>query len=183
MIEEKIIELEKEWLELQPRPSQRELLEIFPEAKPYLKEKLKDYRNLERELAREIIEDLKRIYKKKTDKFTIWFLEKIVEVWKGEKLNWLNKKIRELHWVLYPKKTERGVSREEIERAENYPFKDLVGTEKNFILCPFHKEKKPSFYIKNNWAYCFACGWHGNTIKFLMGKNKISFIEAVKFLQ
>ncbi|GAH55010.1 unnamed protein product, partial [marine sediment metagenome] len=46
-------------------------------------------------------------------------------------------------------------------------------------LCPFHKEKKSSFYIKNNWGYCYGCGWHGDTIKFLMEKENLGFKEAI----
>ena len=178
-----IAKLEKEWLETQPYLSTRELLDIFPEAKPYLKLKLQDYKKKSDKLASEIRKDLKRIYKKKTDEFTIWFLEKIIEVWKGETLNWLGKEISKLEWLLFPKKVKGRITESQIEQARNYPFKDLVGTKKDFILCPFHKEKKPSFYLKNNWGYCFACGWHGDTIKFLMDKYNMTFVKAVNYLQ
>ena len=69
-----------------------------------------------------------------------------------------------------------------IERAKQYPFENLIDTKRDFALCPFHSEKKPSFYVKNNWGYCFGCGWHGDTIKFLMEQNDLTFQEAIKYL-
>lgn len=51
-------------------------------------------------------------------------------------------------------------------------------------LCPFHKEKTPSFYVNTveNFFYCFGCGASGNAITFLMMKEGYTFSEAVKFL-
>ncbi|BBA84910.1 DNA primase [endosymbiont of Pachyrhynchus infernalis] len=53
-----------------------------------------------------------------------------------------------------------------------------------FSLCPFHKERKPSFSINkiDKFYYCFGCGISGNSIKFLMDFNKLSFIESIKEL-
>jgi len=181
----KIDEIEllgKEWLESQPRFSDRELLLIFPEAKPFSKEKLKENQKAFKILSSEIRNDLKRIYDKKIDEFTRWFLVKIVELWKGEKLNWLDKEIRKWEYLLNPQIKKSKIDDSMIERAKDYSFKDLVGTKKDFILCPFHSEKRASFYIKNNWGYCFACGWHGDTIKFLMERDGLTFQEAVKYL-
>jgi len=55
----------------------------------------------------------------------------------------------------------------------------------NYVaLCPFHREKTPSFTInpQKNFYYCFGCGVHGNMFQFLMDYEKISFAEAVKKL-
>lgn len=80
------------------------------------------------------------------------------------------------------KKLDR-VSPEEIARALEFPFKDLIKLNRiGFALCPFHKEKRPSFYVKNNWGYCFGCQWNGNTIKFLMERDNRPFKEVVRFL-
>lgn len=53
-----------------------------------------------------------------------------------------------------------------------------------FALCPFHKEKTPSFYINDEKSvfFCFGCGFGGNGITFLVKIKSISFIEAVDFL-
>ena len=173
--------LERAWQKSQPRLSGAEWLEVFPEAKSYLEYNLKRYRQEAKKLASEIQGDLMRIYKKK-DEFTVWFLEKIVEIWKGEKLNWLDKEVRRLQWLLCPKKLKGKITEEQIQRAKEYPFKDLIETKGDFALCPFHSERKPSFYIKNNWGYCYGCGWHGDTIKFLMERDGLTFQEAIKYL-
>ena len=51
-------------------------------------------------------------------------------------------------------------------------------------LCPFHSEKNPSFSIStsNNLFYCFGCKCGGDAIEFIKIKEKLSFIEAVRFL-
>ena len=56
---------------------------------------------------------------------------------------------------------------------------------RNFLgLCPFHKEKSPSFTVSDDKQifYCFGCGEGGNVITFLMKINNISYPEAVRYL-
>lgn len=56
---------------------------------------------------------------------------------------------------------------------------------KNFKgLCPFHKEKTPSFMIspeRQNW-HCFGCGLGGDVFTFLMKYENLEFAEALKVL-
>ncbi len=51
-------------------------------------------------------------------------------------------------------------------------------------LCPFHKEKTPSFYVSPDLGvyHCFGCGASGNAITFVMETEGLSFREAVEFL-
>ena len=51
-------------------------------------------------------------------------------------------------------------------------------------LCPFHNEKTPSFSVseEKQLYYCFGCGAGGNVITFLMQKENMTFIEAIKYL-
>ena len=51
-------------------------------------------------------------------------------------------------------------------------------------LCPFHNEKTPSFSVSEDKQlyYCFGCGAGGNVITFLMQKENMSFVEAIKYL-
>ncbi len=55
----------------------------------------------------------------------------------------------------------------------------------NFIgLCPFHKEKTPSFNVNPKLGIfkCFGCGAGGNVFQFLMRIESLGFPEAVKIL-
>lgn len=59
----------------------------------------------------------------------------------------------------------------------------LKRTGKNFQgLCPFHSEKTPSFNVNpdRQMFYCFGCHAGGNVISFLMKKENLTFLEAVK---
>ena len=48
-------------------------------------------------------------------------------------------------------------------------------------LCPFHKDSKPSMYIRDDGSfYCFGCQKKGSIFNFLMEQNGASFPDAVK---
>ena len=51
-------------------------------------------------------------------------------------------------------------------------------------LCPFHKEKTPSFTVNEDkgFFHCFGCGAHGDVIGFVMRDEGLSFPEAVERL-
>lgn len=51
-------------------------------------------------------------------------------------------------------------------------------------LCPFHKEKTPSFHISpgEQLYYCFGCGAGGNVIGFIERIENLDYVEAVKLL-
>jgi DNA primase len=51
-------------------------------------------------------------------------------------------------------------------------------------LCPFHSEKTPSFLVNEelNLYKCFGCGAGGDSIKFLMEIEGISFLDALERL-
>jgi hypothetical protein len=71
----------------------------------------------------------------------------------------------------------------EIEHARTVPlYKVIHPLPKNrFILCPYHKEKTPSFKVFER-GYCFGCGVSVDAIKWLMDEENYSFMEAVKRL-
>ncbi len=51
-------------------------------------------------------------------------------------------------------------------------------------LCPFHKEKSPSFHVhpERGFYHCFGCGESGSGIDFAMKTNGLDFVEAVRML-
>lgn len=56
---------------------------------------------------------------------------------------------------------------------------------RNYLgLCPFHKEKTPSFNVieDRQFYHCFGCGKSGDVFKFLEEYRQISFQESVKVL-
>ena len=88
------------------------------------------------------------------------------------------------------------VSNEELERLKkDIPILKLVEAQgiklqphgRNFIgLCPFHDDKEPSLVItpeKNLFNCLGACGSGGTVIDWVMKAEKLSFREAVSFLQ
>ncbi len=51
-------------------------------------------------------------------------------------------------------------------------------------LCPFHREKSPSFHVSEDKQlyHCFGCGVGGNAIHFVMAAENLDFVEALKYL-
>ena len=51
-------------------------------------------------------------------------------------------------------------------------------------LCPFHNEKTPSFTVSpsKDIYKCFGCGKSGNAIGFIMEHEKLSYVEALRWL-
>ncbi|MCP4582532.1 MAG: DNA primase [candidate division Zixibacteria bacterium] len=56
--------------------------------------------------------------------------------------------------------------------------KDFLG------LCPFHREKTPSFTVvpAKDFFYCFGCGASGNAASFIMRHENLDYPEALRFL-
>ncbi len=51
-------------------------------------------------------------------------------------------------------------------------------------LCPFHKEKTPSFTVSPDKGlfYCFGCGKGGDIFRFVMDQEAVSFVQALDIL-
>ena len=51
-------------------------------------------------------------------------------------------------------------------------------------LCPFHKEKTPSFHVneERGFYHCFGCQASGDAIRFVQEMQGLSFAEAVREL-
>src|SRR5262245_20910821 len=51
-------------------------------------------------------------------------------------------------------------------------------------LCPFHKEKTPSFHVnaERGFFHCFGCKESGSSVDFVMKLEGQSFAEAIRSL-
>lgn len=85
------------------------------------------------------------------------------------------------------------ISRETLDRIRS--ANDIVDTINRYIplkragsnhiaLCPFHREKTPSFNVNPHRQifHCFGCGKGGDVIAFVMEHEKLPFADAVKRL-
>ncbi len=64
-------------------------------------------------------------------------------------------------------------------------YVNLKKSGKNYLgLCPFHKEKTPSFSVdpRKQFYHCFGCGEGGDVISFIMKVENLDFVEAAEFL-
>lgn len=82
---------------------------------------------------------------------------------------------------------------DELKQAvNNLPIKEVVGRYLSLKkagvnykgICPFHTEKTPSFSVSpsKNIYKCFGCGKAGGPARFIMEMERLTFIEALRFL-
>jgi len=88
-------------------------------------------------------------------------------------------------YVKYPEELieEIRMSNDILDVVSEYVKLEKKG--KNYFgLCPFHREKTPSFCVDNTkqMFYCFGCGKGGSVIQFIQNAENLEYIEAVKFL-
>lgn len=170
--------------------SPKELLEIFPQAKPYIENKLQVYLRKKQDLLNQLREDIRKY------KDNICELILIRDLYK-EKLKKVNKEITRLKRYFSSYKGEKEFQKVDIDELKTkisiievfqdlYPDIQLKKQGKTYMcLCPFHLEKHPSFalYPESNRFFCFGCGVKGDVIKLVMVSKNFSFKEAINYLK
>ncbi len=191
-----IDELEKEWFNSKPKFSDRELLEIFPQAKKVIQKLIKEWKEKRNKVLDAVKEKLTLIRRNCSDEFSRWFWREWVKVNEGELLLKIDENIARLERLdsLSKSKPRKSsiLTKEMIEKAlmvqiENVAsrYTRLKRSGKNLVgLCPLHSEKHPSFFIyqETNSFYCYGCNKGGNVINLIMALENLSFKEAVKYL-
>ncbi|MBT7349643.1 hypothetical protein HN803_02510 [candidate division WWE3 bacterium] len=87
-------------------------------------------------------------------------------------------------WLLKPTKINHGITDEMIMKAKQSPISELLTmpVRRNLTNCIAHDDKNPSMNIKGNFAYCYACGFRGDSISVYMRMNDADFKTAVENL-
>ena len=81
--------------------------------------------------------------------------------------------------------TGEHVTDAEIERARQYPIENLIESKRGMARCisGSHDDRNPSMDVRNNFAYCYACGFRADAIEVYQKIHGVKFPEAVKSLQ
>lgn len=181
-----------------PKLTDKELVELFPDAKEIIELKIKECKLAIRKKEKEIQFQLAKLYALKTDSFSEWFGEEIIKQFVMPELTALEKtffRLRRFQNLFSPKKELRNSTHfeEKIEIARRFPIEELARSKlelrqagRNFIsLCPLHNERTPSFYVypETNSFYCFGCNQGNDVINLAMALYGLTFKEAVEMLQ
>lgn len=173
---------EKEFIR---RITKKEWLGIFPEAENYLEQDLiENFEKLEKliTLYSKGLDEMNTIKNSDLREFGI----DVADCFVGDEIKKVEARIKAINQylqIMSGAPIEGRITQDDIDRAKEYPFENLIEIKNKYALCPFHEDTHPSFYIKNNWGYCFSCGKAVDTIAFVMEIEGINFIQAVKRLK
>lgn len=179
-----------------PKFRDKELLEIFPEAKEIIPQKIREWETVFEKGRGELKNLFVFIADQKTDNFSTWFLKRVASLFLMPSILEAKRQILRLKIMLSifspsGKYLERW--QEKVGIARQYPIVEIAKgslelkqSGRNFVsLCPFHNEKTPSFVIfpEDGRFKCFGCQEYGDVIKLTMALYGIGFVDAVKMLQ
>lgn len=193
------LELEKEWRRTMPKYTDTQLLEIFPEAKEIVPEKIVEWKVKRDELVGIIKTKLALVKKETKDETSRMFWREWLKACEGRELLEVENQIvrlERLHWLSEPRKitvhNSNHITDEDIKEALRVPIESLLERDRtirrsgrNLVsLCPLHEEKHASFFIypDSNSCWCFGCNQGGNHINLVRLMHEYTFPEAVRFL-
>ena len=196
---EQVNKLKEEWRKLLHTSlpnNDTSWLEVFPEAKSVIPDKIREWRVVI-DQANPLIKKALNIIKEKSAEGNRWF-------WRGvlkhtfepvHDVAIARRHIRRLQWML-PRLTPNNKIRWNdalakargsnlVAVAENHGIK-LKKTGNSYIsLCPVHNDHRPSFHIypSSQKFFCFACQAKGDSISLVQIITGCSFKDAVYKLQ
>jgi hypothetical protein len=146
--------LEKEWKQSQPQLTLSQWIDVFPEAKPYLKSKMEKLRLLKENLQQVITEKRLKIENLNTDYFSKWFYLQELFVWWVEDLKKVKKEIKKISWAVSPRlKSKNAIGEYEIAKARAYPIKELLENYGYKVKNNFIEQKKLYMPVPVKAAY------------------------------
>ncbi len=186
-------EFEQELRRLFPPLTDKELLEIFPEAKEMILLKLAEWREEREKVLSDIQEKLALLKREAKDDFTYFFYREVLKYFDGKELLGIDKRIARLQRLLNVydgRENKAPFDAAQKEDALKVPIQSLTpqplrkGNKNYSGLCPFHEDRKPSFYVypDTNSFYCFGCHKGGDVIRFVEMLHGFNFSQAIKFL-
>jgi hypothetical protein len=187
-------DLEEKCKATMPRFSDKQLISMFaPESKNILTSAIKETEQEYSSLAKSIRKNFEAVNLCLADDFSKWFCKTQIDIRDGPRFRELKRRLIRLRYqqnLLKNVKPTGAVTPEQIQEALAIPIQNVLPgpfkkAGKNLIcLCPFHKEKTPSFtiFIETNTCWCFGCQQGGNTINLKRQLEGLSFKEAVNNL-
>ncbi|HOK35002.1 MAG TPA: CHC2 zinc finger domain-containing protein [Candidatus Paceibacterota bacterium] len=172
---------------------QAELIKIFPEAKQYIKDKIKQLTGEKTKILEEFRTQIKN------PNLNIFECCVLMRTFENE-INRLNHEIRRLNGYIIEGTTDSpkiNFTQQDIEWVkaqtpilelfqEFFPDTHIRRYGTNTVCCcPFHPDKKPSFYINLELGlfHCFGCNVGGDVIKLVMIVKNLSFKKSIEYLR
>ncbi|MCD6449514.1 MAG: toprim domain-containing protein [Thermotogaceae bacterium] len=81
------------------------------------------------------------------------------------------------------KKVKENLDLRELINEDLNTSKSIKSTQYTQYLCPFHDETNPSFTVYSDHYYCYGCGEHGDHLDWLTKYRKLSFEQAIRYLE
>jgi len=122
------LDLEKQWQNSLPRLTDKDLLDIFPEAKNIIPTKISEWQ-LRRKQVIELLRQKLTNIKYKVEKEDQWFWEELVKVLDGEELEIIDRhisRLKRLNIFTNSKIIKGKIGQKEIEMALAIPIQDLI---------------------------------------------------------
>lgn len=171
----------------------RDLVVTFPEAKKYLKEKLKTLELKQQYLKRpdyawSFKEFVHSTFKTAHDREIVEWL--VMEVYINLPSQQVEDEIKQTKNMLYlmgskEKLGSGDILAEHIAEAKLVPLDNFMKfNQSGFAPCCWHQEKSPSmkYYKKTNSVHCFGCNKGGDVIDLVSHLYNLKFLDAVKFI-
>lgn len=181
----------KGYKEAKREPSFTEWLEIFPEAKDVVKGNLeKEQFDLNQELTGALHRAIGYSQRCASGDNGACICKDLVT----DTVQEIKKRLKTISYHLSVfREPDRKMEKDDVQAIKSrLPMEDLVrahGIKLNRIgnkwqgLCPFHKEKTPSFIVYPDGFHCFGCQKSGDHISFIMEIDNCDFQEALKKLK